>query len=70
MTSAVLTETMGRVALIRLNRPEVLNALNDALFAALNTALDTFEADEGIGCIVLTGNDKAFAAGSDISSLR
>jgi len=69
MTTSVLVETLGRVGLIRLNRPQVLNALNDVLFAELNAALDAFEADDNIGCIVITGNEKAFAAGSDISGM-
>lgn len=69
MTAFVLTEIHQRVGLLRLNRPEVRNALNDALFAELNAALDHLEADDNIGCLVLTGDDKAFAAGSDISAL-
>lgn len=69
MTALILTEIHQRVGLLRLNRPEVRNALNDALFAELNAALDRFEADDNIGCLVLTGDDKAFAAGSDISAL-
>ena len=62
----LLTETQGRVALIRLNRPKQLNALNDILMDELGAALTGFDADDGIGCIVLTGSDKAFAAGADI----
>lgn len=65
----VLTETHGRVGLIRLNRPQQLNALNDAVVDAIGAALDALEADEGIGAIVLTGNDKAFAAGADIGAM-
>ena len=62
-------ETHGRVGLIRLNRPKALNALSADLVAELGTALDDFEADEGIGCIVVTGSDKAFAAGADIKEI-
>ena len=62
----LLTETQGRVALIRLNRPKQLNALNDILMDELGASLTGFDADDGIGCIVLTGSDKAFAAGADI----
>jgi len=63
----ILTETHGRVALITLNRPAQLNALNDALMDALGAALLRFDADEGIGAIVITGGPKAFAAGADIA---
>jgi enoyl-CoA hydratase len=65
----VLTETRGRVGLITLNRPAQMNALNDALMDALGTALLAFDADEGIGAIVITGNTKAFAAGADIAEM-
>jgi enoyl-CoA hydratase len=65
----IISETRGRVGLITLNRPKALNALNRQLIAELNTALDTFEADPGIGCIVITGSDKAFAAGADIKEM-
>ena len=69
----ILTETHGdgerRTALIRLNRPKQLNALNDALMDQLGAALLAFDRDDGIGCIVITGNDKAFAAGADISAM-
>jgi len=67
--STILTEVHDRVALIRLNRPEALNALNSVLISELNQALDTFEADANIGCIVLTGSSKAFAAGADIKEM-
>ena len=66
----ILTETRGRVGLITLNRPQALNALNDQLIADLNTALDGYEADDGIGCIVLTGSEKVFAAGADIKEMQ
>jgi enoyl-CoA hydratase len=65
----LLVETQGRVGVIRLNRPQRLNALNDALAAELATALAAFDADPGIGAIVITGNDKAFAAGADIGAM-
>ncbi|WP_028874089.1 enoyl-CoA hydratase [Tepidiphilus margaritifer] len=65
----IIVETHGRVGLIRLNRPKQLNALNDALVDELGQALDAFEADEGIGAIVITGNEKAFAAGADIAAM-
>jgi len=63
----VLTETHGRVGLIRLNRPAQLNALNDELMDALGEALLAFDADGAIGAIVITGNGKAFAAGADLA---
>lgn len=66
----VLTETRGRVGLITLNRPKALNALNDALMDQLGQALLTFDADEHIGAIIITGSDKAFAAGADITAMK
>ena len=66
----ILTETRGRVGLITLNRAKALNALNDALMDELGDALAKFDADENIGCIVITGNDKAFAAGADIGAMK
>lgn len=66
----ILTETKGRVGLITLNRPAALNALNDQLIGELNQALDAFEAGEGIGAIVVTGSEKAFAAGADIKEMQ
>jgi len=65
----LLVETRGRVGLITLNRPKALNALNDALMDELGTALKAFDADEDIGAIVLTGSEKAFAAGADIGMM-
>jgi enoyl-CoA hydratase len=65
----ILTETRGRVGLVTLNRPKQLNALNDALMTELGEALLKFDADANIGAIVLTGNDKAFAAGADIGAM-
>jgi len=70
----ILTEVRGdgprQTGLIRLNRPKQLNALSDGLMDELGAALKAFDADDSIGCIVLTGSDKAFAAGADISVLR
>jgi enoyl-CoA hydratase len=65
----IIVETRGRVGLIRLNRPQALNALNSALMRELSLALDGFEDDRDIGCIVITGSDKAFAAGADIKEM-
>ena len=65
----IIAEKRGRVGLITLNRPKALNALNDALVDELGVALDGFEADENIGCVVITGSEKAFAAGADIGAM-
>ncbi len=65
----ILLETHGKVAVIRLNRPKALNALNDQLMNELGEAMLAFDADEQIGCIVLTGSEKAFAAGADIAAM-
>src|ERR1700733_13772196 len=65
----LLVESRGRVGLIRLNRPQALNALNRALMRELGQALSEFEADKNIGCIVITGSEKAFAAGADIKGM-
>jgi enoyl-CoA hydratase len=64
------TEVRGRVALITLNRPKQLNALAPKLMQELGAALYGFDADDGIGAIVITGNDKAFAAGADIGAMK
>ncbi len=69
MTENIIIETRGRVGLIRLNRPQALNALNSALMRELGQAIDRFEADDVIGSIVITGSDKAFAAGADIKEM-
>ena len=66
----ILVETHGRVGLIRLNRPKALNALSRGLIADINGALRAFEADADIGAVVLTGSEKAFAAGADIRELQ
>ncbi|HEY1504898.1 MAG TPA: enoyl-CoA hydratase [Stellaceae bacterium] len=65
----ILAETRGAVGLITLNRPQALNALCDALIRELGTALDGFEKDAALGAVVLTGSDKAFAAGADIKEM-
>jgi len=65
--TVILSHTQGRVGVIMLNRPKQLNALNDALMDALGAALLAFDADATIGAIVITGSDKAFAAGADIA---
>ncbi|MEM1037729.1 MAG: enoyl-CoA hydratase [Pseudomonadota bacterium] len=66
----LLTETDGAVALITLNRPDALNAFNNQLMDDLTHALDTFDGDPDIGCIIITGSIKAFAAGADIKEMR
>ena len=66
----IITETRGKVGLITLNRPKVLNALSSAVMDELGAAIDTYEEDSDIGAIVITGNEKAFAAGADISQMK
>jgi enoyl-CoA hydratase len=65
----ILVDTRDRVGVIRLNRPQRMNALNDALARELSAALHAFDDDPAIGCIVITGNEKAFAAGADIGAM-
>jgi enoyl-CoA hydratase len=65
----ILVEIRDKVGVIQLNRPKALNALNDKLMDELGTALLQFDGDENIGCIVLTGSEKAFAAGADIAAM-
>jgi enoyl-CoA hydratase len=65
----ILVETRGRVGLVTLNRPKALNAINDALMDELGAALTAFDQDEGIGAIVITGSERAFAAGADIGMM-
>ena len=67
--SFVLVETRGRVGLLTLNRPKALNALNDQLMDELGAALLAFEDNADIGCVVITGSEKAFAAGADIGAM-
>jgi enoyl-CoA hydratase/carnithine racemase len=66
----IIVETRDHVGLIRLNRPEALNALNGRLMDELGEALRRFEADDAIGCMVITGSEKAFAAGADIKEMQ
>jgi enoyl-CoA hydratase len=66
----ILTEIRGRVGIITLHRPQALNALNSALIAELNVVLNQYEADDAIGAIVITGSEKAFAAGADIKEMQ
>ncbi len=66
----ILVTNKGKVGLITLNRMHALNALNTQLISELNRALDRFEADPQIGCIVITGSEKAFAAGVDIKEMQ
>ncbi len=65
----IVTRIEGRVAIITLNRPKQLNALNDQLMDELGAALKSFDADDSIGCMILTGSEKAFAAGADIGAM-
>jgi enoyl-CoA hydratase len=71
--TTILTTTHGeglrKTGVITLNRPQQLNALSDTLMNELGTALLAFDADAGIGCIVITGSEKAFAAGADIAGM-
>jgi enoyl-CoA hydratase len=67
--NTILVDTQGPVGIITLNRPKAMNALNGEIVAEIGAALDDFEADDDIGCIVLTGNEKAFAAGADIKEM-
>jgi enoyl-CoA hydratase len=66
----ILVETRGKVGLITINRPQALNALNSTVVGEINRALDGFEADPTIGCLVITGSEKAFAAGADIREMQ
>ena len=67
--NAIIVETHEAVGLIRLNRPAALNALNSELIGELNEALAAFEGDHAIGCMVITGSEKSFAAGADIKEM-
>ena len=66
----IIVETKGRVGIVQLNRPQALNALNARVIEELSAALDGFESDDGIGCVVITGSNKAFAAGADIKEMQ
>src|SRR6478735_950477 len=65
----IIVETKGKVGIIRLNRPNALNALNSALKAELCEAIGKFDADPDIHCMIVTGSEKAFAAGADIKEM-
>jgi enoyl-CoA hydratase len=65
----IIVETRGRVGIVRLNRPQALNALNSTLNNELAQAIAAFDADNGIGCMLLSGSEKAFAAGADIKEM-
>jgi len=67
--NTILVDTQGPVGIVTLNRPKAMNALNGEIVREIGAALDKFEADDAIGCIVLTGNEKAFAAGADIKEM-
>ncbi|HET7889123.1 MAG TPA: enoyl-CoA hydratase [Bradyrhizobium sp.] len=66
----IIVETKGKVGVITLNRPKMLNALSFGVFGEIATAVDELEANDNIGCIVLAGNEKAFAAGADIKEMQ
>ncbi len=66
----IIVEIKGRVGVITLNRPKALNALNAKLIAELNQALDRYEADDDVGAIVITGSNRAFAAGADVKEMQ
>ena len=66
----IKSEIRGKVGLITFNRPDVLNAVNSTVIREVNQALDAFEADETIGAIVITGSEKAFAAGADVKEMQ
>ena len=66
----IITEVKGKTGIITLNRPKALNALNSRLIVEMNAALDRFDADSNVGCILLTGSEKAFAAGADITEMK
>jgi enoyl-CoA hydratase len=65
----IIIETRGKVGLVTLNRPQALNALNETLIAELNDALAGFESNPDVGCTVITGSEKAFAAGADVKEM-
>src|SRR5260221_13274589 len=68
-TETIIVERHGRVGIVRLNRPQALNALNATLRNELLGAVEAFDADADVGCILITGSDKAFAAGADIKEM-
>ena len=66
----IIVESKNAIGIIRLNRPKMLNALSFGVFREIAAAVESFEADDSIGCIVLTGSEKAFAAGADIKEMQ
>lgn len=66
----IITSKKGRVAIVQLNRPKALNALNTPLMLELNSALADFDSDDNVGAVVITGSEKAFAAGADIKEMK
>ena len=66
----IISETRGAVGIITLNRPKALNALNSQLIDELNHALSAFQENSAIGCVVIAGSEKAFAAGADIREMK
>ena len=68
--NTIIVERHDKVCLVRLNRPQALNALNAELIDELNVALDAYEADPELGCLVLAGSEKAFAAGADVKEMQ
>src|SRR6202000_758800 len=66
----IIVESKGAVGIVRLNRPKMLNALSCGVFREIAAAIDDLEADDTIGCIVVTGSEKAFAAGADIKEMQ
>ncbi len=67
--TTILTSIMGRAGLIQLNRPQQLNALNATVMAEVVTALEAFDQNDDVGCLVIAGNERAFAAGADIKEM-
>jgi enoyl-CoA hydratase len=67
--ATILVDTKGKVGIVRFNRPQALNALSAELIREFSAAMEAFEADKGIACVVVTGSDKAFAAGADIKEM-
>jgi enoyl-CoA hydratase/carnithine racemase len=66
----IIVETKGAVGIIQLNRPKMLNALSFGVFKEIARAVDVLEADDAVGAIIITGNEKAFAAGADIKEMQ
>ena len=66
----IIVESKGAVGIVQINRPKMLNALSFDVFSEIATAIDDLEEDNAIGCIVVTGNAKAFAAGADIKEMQ